>query len=454
MKATCRPWRRLFLLLAIFVTAKAYSQSPATTTVSDIVYEADGSPAQGTLLISWPGFTTAAGQAIAAGNTSTALGAGGALSVSLVANQGATPANSVYTVVYQLASMVKTEYWVVPTTSPASLSQVRVTLGATGSAAQMATQQYVSAALANKADDAAVVHLSGNEGIAGVKQFAQSPDVPTPVQPMDVANKEYVDQVVQNVGSGNYLSLSGGTMLGPLSLSSSPTSPNQAATKSYVDLSTVIKADLVSGLVPASELGSGTPNSNTCLLGNQTWGPCAANGGSSVYVNSALVATPNFNNSTPSAQSNFLNCTFQTASGNVSLECPYGNSASSFALGSQTVLNNQANSYGSGLQDFSLGRLKLPSGAGFAPATNGEVGFDTSANKPVIKVNNLTQQIALTTSNISGQASTALALYRRSCTCPRQQSSEYCRTATWNRRWGSCRGKTHQVSGGAHCDGL
>lgn len=417
MKATCRPWRRPFLLLTIFVAAQGLCQGPVTTTVSDTVYEADGSPAQGTLLISWSGFTASSGQAIAAGNTSTALGSGGALSVSLVTNQGATPANSVYTVVYQLASMVKTEYWVVPAASPASLSQVRVTLGASGSAAQMATQQYVSAALANKADDATVVHLSGNEGIAGVKQFSQSPDVPSPVQPMDVANKEYVDQVVQNVGSGNYLSLSGGTMLGPLSLSSSPTSPSQAATKSYVDLSTVTKADLVSGLVPASELGSGTPNSNTCLLGNQSWGPCAANGGSSVYVNSGLVATPNFNNSTPSPQSNFLNCTFQTANGNVSVECPYGNSASSFALGSQTALNNQANSYGSGLQDFSLGRLKLPSGAGFAPATNGEVGFDTTANMPVIKVNNLTQQIALTTSNISGQASTALALANPPAQC-------------------------------------
>jgi hypothetical protein len=80
-------------------------------------------------------------------------------------------------------------------------------------------------------------------------------------------------------------------------------------------------------------------------------------------------------------------------------------------------LNNQANSYGSGLQDFSLGRLKLPAGAGFAPATNGEVGFDTSANMPVIKVSNLTQQIALTTSNISGQASTALALANPPAQC-------------------------------------
>ena len=74
------------------------------------------------------------------------------------------------------------------------------------------------------------------------------------------------------------------------------------------------------------------------------------------------------------------------------------------------MLNNRANTYSSGLQDFSTARLKLPSGAGFTPATNGEIGFDTTANLPVIAISGVTQQIALTTSNISGQASTALAL--------------------------------------------
>jgi len=410
MKAACRPWRRLFLLLSIFIAARAAAQSPSTTTVSDVVYEADGSPAQGTLLISWPGFATAAGQPVAAGNTNTTLGPGGSLSVALVPTQGATPANTVYTVVYQLKDLVKTEYWSVPTVSPATLAQVRVTLGASGSAAQMATQQYVNAVVAAKANDADVVHVAGNEGIAGVKQFSQSPNVPNPIQPLDVANKNYVDQLVQNVGGGSYLSLSGGTLTGPLTLSSDPTAPNQATTKHYSDLWAATKADIVAGLVPPSELGTGAPNASTCLLGNQSWGPCATGGGSSVYVNSSLVATPNFNNTSPSPQGNFLNCTFQSVNGNVSLECPYGNSAASFAIGSQAVFNNQANSYSSGLQDFSLGRLKLPSGTGFSPATNAEIGFDTSANMPVIKVSSVTQQIALTTSNISGQANTALAL--------------------------------------------
>jgi len=347
---------------------------------------------------------------VAPGTTSATLGAGGSLSVALVPSQGATPVNTVYTVVYQLSDMVKTEYWSVPTTSPTNLATVRITLGATSAASQMVTQQYVEAAVAGKANDSAVVHLAGSETITGLKQFSASPSFPTPVQSTDAANKAYVDSSVQNVGGGGpYVSTAGGTMTGPLTLSGNPVSPNQAADKNYVDSWAAVKADLITGLVPPSELASGTPGAGTCLLGNQTWGTCGGGGGSS-SINSAQVANPNFNSTAPSAQSSFLNCSFQNTGSNVSLECPYGNTSSSFALGSRAVLNNQANSYGAGLQDFSLASLKLPAGAGYAPAVSGTIGFDTTANMPVINVNGVTQQIALTTSNTSGQASTALAL--------------------------------------------
>ncbi|MGO9123955.1 MAG: hypothetical protein ACLP6G_03620 [Terriglobales bacterium] len=101
MRDVCRPMRRLFLwlLLAASVTR---GQSLPLTTISDVVYEADGSAAQGTLLISWPEFTTSGGQAVAAGTSSVTLGAGGALSVTLIPNVNATPVNTVYTVVYPL----------------------------------------------------------------------------------------------------------------------------------------------------------------------------------------------------------------------------------------------------------------------------------------------------------------------------------------------------------------
>ena len=58
-----RPWGRLFYLLAfvgVGLTA-SWAQTPSTTTISDVVYRADGTLAGGTLLISWPTFSTAAG---------------------------------------------------------------------------------------------------------------------------------------------------------------------------------------------------------------------------------------------------------------------------------------------------------------------------------------------------------------------------------------------------------
>jgi len=103
-----RPLGRLFyLLLAVMVAWVASdAQTPPTTTVSDTVYRADSTPAGGTLLISWPTFTTASGAAVAAGSSSTTLGSGGALSVALIPNANATPSGIVYTVVYQLDDAV------------------------------------------------------------------------------------------------------------------------------------------------------------------------------------------------------------------------------------------------------------------------------------------------------------------------------------------------------------
>ena len=111
-----RPWGRLFYLLAFVVVGltASWGQTPATTTISDVVYRADGTLAGGTLLISWPTFSTATGQAVAAGRKSVTLAEGGVLSVDLLLNTGATPPGTFYTVVYQLDDgTVKTEYWIV-----------------------------------------------------------------------------------------------------------------------------------------------------------------------------------------------------------------------------------------------------------------------------------------------------------------------------------------------------
>jgi hypothetical protein len=52
---------------ALYGDAGDGAKPPVFTTVSDTVFRADGSPASGTLLISWPAFTTADGHTVAAG---------------------------------------------------------------------------------------------------------------------------------------------------------------------------------------------------------------------------------------------------------------------------------------------------------------------------------------------------------------------------------------------------
>ena len=242
--ARCRPlgrlcyWAVAVAMIAasgIWLQASGADAGPSMTTVADTVYMADGSAAQGNLIIAWPAFVTANGLAVAAGNTSAALGANGALSVALVPNAGATPAGVYYTVVYQLGpGQVKTEYWVVPSSSPANLATVRTTPGS-GLAAQPASVQYVNSELATKADDSAVVHLNGSETISGTKVFASSPSVPSPTNAGDLATKGYVDTSLANVGAGSYLSTAGGTMTGPITLPGNPAAPLQATPKEYVD---------------------------------------------------------------------------------------------------------------------------------------------------------------------------------------------------------------------------
>ena len=161
----------LVLLMTLTLSARLQAQGPALTTISDTVYRADGSAASGTVIISWPSFQTAEGDPVAAGNLSVTIGPLGAFSAQLVPNVGASPAGTYYVVVLQLDDgTVRTEYWAVPATSPTNIAAVLTTPG-TGLGNLAVTQGYVDAAVANRALDAAVVHLAGTETITGAKQF-------------------------------------------------------------------------------------------------------------------------------------------------------------------------------------------------------------------------------------------------------------------------------------------
>jgi hypothetical protein len=208
----------LLVLVSCSVTTNLQAQTLTTTTISDTVYRADGTTASGTVLIFWPSFVSAAGEAVAAGNLTVTIGTLGAFTAQLVANVGASPAGTYYVAVFQLDDgTVRREYWSVPTTSPTTIAAVLATPG-TGLANQAVTQQYVDAAVAGLAVDATVVHLAGTETITGSKQFTVPPALPTPVGSNDGANKGYVDAAVSTVGSGAYVAIAGGTMTGPLTL--------------------------------------------------------------------------------------------------------------------------------------------------------------------------------------------------------------------------------------------
>src|SRR5205823_6209706 len=201
----------------------------------------------------------------------------------LVPNAAASPAGVYYIVVYQLGpGQVKTEYWVVPTTTPANLATVRTTPG-TGAAGAPVSRQYVDSVIATKAD------------------------------------KTYVDQAVANVGAGSFLATAGGTMTGPITLSGTPAAPMQATTKQYVDMGLTSKADVIAGVVPTNELGTGSSTTGSCLLGNGTsaaWGSCPSGGGGTGNISTTPIANQNIAqpSGTQFSVNNLANIRYVTAS--------------------------------------------------------------------------------------------------------------------------------------------
>lgn len=175
-------------LLGMAFAWLACAQTVSTTTVQGTVYLADGLPGSGTALVSWPSFTTAANQLVAAGQTTVTIGSDGFMSVNLAPNLGASPAGLFYTAVFHMSDgTTSTQYWVVPAAGQATLASV------------------------------------------------QSQVMPS-VQAVQAVSKSYVDGAIQLAVSST-LTPSGGTLTGPLLLNGDPMQPLQAADKHYVDSS-------------------------------------------------------------------------------------------------------------------------------------------------------------------------------------------------------------------------
>jgi hypothetical protein len=173
-------------LMGVLPGEAARAQAISTTTVQGTVYLANGQPGAGTLVVSWPSFTTANGQLVTADSTTVTIAPDGFVSVNLAANAGANPAGLYYTAVYYMSDgSTTTQYWVVPAGAQATLGQVQA-------------------------------------------------QVMPATQAVQAVNKAYVDQAVSGL-SQSLLTASGATMTGPLTLCCDPTQPMQAADKHYVD---------------------------------------------------------------------------------------------------------------------------------------------------------------------------------------------------------------------------
>jgi hypothetical protein len=167
-------------LLLLMCGERSRAQAVTTTTVQGTVFLANGAPGSGTLLVSWPAFTTTTNQAVAAGRTTVQIGADGFVSVDLAPNLGANPA-----------------------AASASLAQVRAKLMPAAQAVQTVSKAYVDGAIAEL--QSSLLTASGGT-LTGPLILCCDPTTP-----LMAADKHYVDEAVAG-GIGS----TGGNILGPL----------------------------------------------------------------------------------------------------------------------------------------------------------------------------------------------------------------------------------------------
>ncbi|HEV2708924.1 MAG TPA: SGNH/GDSL hydrolase family protein [Edaphobacter sp.] len=195
-------WVLVGVMLA--VTAGSATAQIATTSVTDTVYRADGTAATGTVLVSWQAFTTALGQSVPSGSASATITGGGAMSIALVPNAGATPMGSYYTAVYHLDDgTVSREFWVVPASQyPVEVSAIKSSVLPTSVAMQTVSKSYVDTAIATAVaghplDSSNPYVLKSGDTMTGALQLPGDP-----LTAAEAADKHYVDTAISAVAGG------------------------------------------------------------------------------------------------------------------------------------------------------------------------------------------------------------------------------------------------------------
>lgn len=156
-------WPILIAVVAFWNAGSAMAATPVKTTVQDTVYRADGSVASGTLLIAWPAFTSANGDAVAAGTMSVKIGASGGVSIALVPNTGSNPASSYKVTLRASDGVVSEEYWTVPATGTTTIGAIRSKVVPAVVAKQFVARDYLDSKLAQlQSGPSDAVTASGN----------------------------------------------------------------------------------------------------------------------------------------------------------------------------------------------------------------------------------------------------------------------------------------------------
>ena len=233
-------------LVWMTVGLTAGGQAITTTTVQGTVYLANGQVGSGTLFLSWPAFTTASGQSIAADSTTVTIAPDGFLSVNLAPNLGALPAGLYYTAVYYLSDgTTTTQYWVVPAAAQASLAQVQAQLMPAAQAVQAVSKAYVDEAI----EEAELSQLSPSGGTLTGPLYLSG----DPTQPLQAADKHYVD-----ITFAAAVPLAGGNMTGPLQTPAVNGVESPLAGSAQTTLQGAVNAAGASGAVEIPPTYSGT----------------------------------------------------------------------------------------------------------------------------------------------------------------------------------------------------